>query len=103
MSEIQGVDLVTEGAVTLTAALELMKAYRIDGMTPIDMERRRDGAAKLAEMLMEEATEVNILFGSAVNEAQQDTDFSFERKLKLVQEMQDVLREAGKKVKFSLV
>ena len=103
MSQVQGVDLVTEGAVTLNAVVELLKNYQVDGMIALDMERRKDGAAKLAEMLMEEATEVNLFFGNAVNAAQADTDFSFEHKLQLVQELQDELRAANKKVKISVV
>ena len=103
MSMIQGVDLVTEGAVTLSVAVELLKDYPIDGMIALDMERRKDGAAKLAEMLMEDATEINLFFGNAANTAQDDTEFSFERKLKLVNELQDILKGAGKKVKLSIV
>ena len=103
MSMIAGVDLVTEGAVTLSVAVELLKDYPIDGMIALDMERRKDGAAKLAEMLMEDATEINLFFGNAANTAQEDTEFSFERKLKLVNELQDILKGAGKKVKLSIV
>ena len=103
MSMIAGVDLVTEGAVTLSVAVELLKDYQIDGMIALDMERRKDGAAKLAEMLMEDATEINLFFGNAANTAQEDTEFSFERKLKLVNELQDILKGAGKKVKLSIV
>ena len=103
MSMIQGVDLVTEGAVTLSVAVELLKDYPIDGMIALDMERRKDGAAKLAEMLMEDATEINLFFGNAANTAQDDTEFSFERKLKLVNELQDILKGVGKKVKLSIV
>ena len=53
-------------------------------------------------MLLEEATEVNVLFGNASNLAQQDTEFSFERKLQLVQELRDMLTLAGKTVKMSI-
>ena len=62
----------------------------------------KDGASKLALVLLEEATEVNVLFGNASNLAQQDTEFSFERKLQLVQELRDMLTLAGKTVKMSI-
>ena len=62
----------------------------------------KDGASKLALVLLEEATEVNVLFGNASNLAQQDTEFSFERKLQLVQELRNMLTLAGKTVKMSI-
>lgn len=102
MSEIQGVDLVTEGVVTLNAALDIIKQYQLDGMKTLDLAGAKDGASKLAEMLLEEATEINILFGNAVNFAQQDGEFSFEKKFQLIQELRDSLRFAGKKVKMSI-
>ena len=102
MSEIQGVDLVTEGVVTLNAALEIIKAYQKDGMRSLDLIGQKDGASKLAEMLLEDATEINILFGNAINFAQQTGEFSFEKKFQLIQEMRDTLRMAGKKVKMSI-
>ena len=50
---------------------------------------------------MEEASEINVLFGNAANAAQDDTEFSFENKLRLMQELQDTLKAAGKRVKIS--
>lgn len=102
MSEIQGVDLVTEGVVTINAVLQLIKNYQKDGMYTLELIGQKDGASKLAEMLMEDATEINILFGNAINIAQQSGEFSFEKKLQLIQEIRDALRMAGKKVKMSI-
>lgn len=102
MSEIQGVDLVTEGVVTLNATLQIIKNYQKDGMYSLELMGKKDGASKLAEMLLEDATEINILFGNAINFAQQSGEFSFEKKFQLIQEMRDTLRIAGKKVKMSL-
>lgn len=62
----------------------------------------KDGASRLALILLEEATEINVLFGNAINLAQQDGDFGFERKLQLVQELRDMLTMAGKTVKMSI-
>lgn len=102
MSEIQGVDLVTEGVVTINAALQIIKNYQKDGMYTLELIGQKDGASKLAEMLLEDATEINILFGNAMNLAQQAGEFSFEKKLQLIQEIRDALRIAGKKVKMSI-
>ena len=101
MSEIRGVDLVTEGAVTLSVLSDLLKAYQTDPLLTLQLERRTDAAAALATLLMEEASEINVLFGNAANAAQADTEFSFENKLRLMQELQDTLKAAGKRVKIS--
>ena len=102
MSEIHGVDLTTEGVVTVNVTMERIKDYLADGMYTLELARMKDGASRLALMLLEEATEVNVLFGNASNLAQQDTEFSFERKLQLVQELRDMLTLAGKTVKMSI-
>ena len=49
MSEIAGVDLVTEGAVTLQETIRLIELYKQDGLLTLELERRKDGAAKLAD------------------------------------------------------
>ena len=103
MSEITGVDLVTEGAVTLAETIRLIDLYRTDGQLTLDLEHRKDGAAKLALLLAEEATDVNILFGNASNSAMDESEFSFEHKLKLMQDLKDKLERAGKRVKISFV
>ena len=102
MSEIHGVDLATEGVVTINATMERSKAYLADGMYTLELARMKDGASRLALILLEEATEINVLFGNAINLAQQDGDFGFERKLQLVQELRDMLTMAGKTVKMSI-
>ena len=101
MSEITGVDLVTEGAVTLQETIRLLELYQKDGLLTLELEQRKDGAAKLARLLAEESTEVNFLFGNAANAAQDDTEFSFEHKLQLMQQLQNTLEAAGKRVKIS--
>lgn len=95
-------DLATEGVVTINATMERIKAYLADGMYTLELARMKDGASRLALILLEEATEINVLFGNAINLAQQDGDFGFERKLQLVQELRDMLTMAGKTVKMSI-
>ena len=62
----------------------------------------KDGASRLALILLEEATEINVLFGNAINLAQQAGDVGVERTLQLVQELRDMLTMAGKTVKMSI-
>ena len=101
MSEITGVDLVTEGAVTLRETIKLVEMYHKDGLLTLELERRKDGAACLARLLCEETTEANFLFGNAANTAMDDTEFSFAHKLQLMQDLQTALENIGKHVKIS--
>jgi hypothetical protein len=65
VSRLAGVDLVTEGLVTLSKAHKLMaEAQRVR-----DLPRKEDGATRLAQMLLT-ADKVHFLVGLAVNPAQ---------------------------------
>ena len=102
MLRIDGVDLATEGLLTLQATLELVRAYRKDCMLTLELEKQRDGASQLAELLLERATDVNIFFGTAVNTANISQDVSFQSKLQLAKELEKELTELGKNVKLSM-
>jgi hypothetical protein len=64
---IEGIDLVTEGTLTLTKALEILRA----GEPSEALELKVDGASRLA-VLLREADEVKILVGRALNPAHQN-------------------------------
>lgn len=102
MLRIDGVDLVTEGLLTLRATLDIVKQYRKDCMFTLDLEKQKDGASQLAELLLERATDVNIFFGTAVNTANMSQDISFQSKLELAKELEKELTELGKNVKLSM-
>lgn len=102
MSRIDGVDLVTEGLLTLRATLERVRAYRKDCMMTLELETQTDGASCLAELLLERATDVNIFFGTAVNTANISQDMSFQNKLQLAKDLEKELTELGKTVKLSM-
>ena len=102
MSRIDGVDLVTEGLLTLRAAVDLVKAYRKDCMMTLALEKQKDGASRLAELLLEQASDVNIFFGTAVNSANLSENTAFQNKLQLAEELEKELTELGKNVKLSM-
>lgn len=102
MSRIEGVDLVTEGLLTLQETLNLVRAYRANCMMTLDLANMTDGAACLAELLLEKATDVNIFFGTAVNSANHSRHHSFQSKLELAKDLERELTELGKNVKLSM-
>ena len=102
MSRIEGVDLVTEGLLTLRATLDLVRRYRKDCMLTLELEKPKDGASCLAELLLEHATDVNIFFGTSVNTSNMTQDMSFQSKLGLAKDLEKELTALGKSVKLSM-
>jgi hypothetical protein len=101
-AKIEGIDLTTEGVLTMSKTLEYVKKYissnnNIDEHIDLD---KQDGASKLAKLLVEESTSVDFLVGRAINPAHQNPDFpvDFGMKLKLVNDMKEELISLGKKV-----
>ncbi|MBV7274857.1 SpoIIE family protein phosphatase [Clostridiaceae bacterium UIB06] len=101
-AEMEGIDLITEGVLTLTKVLEKIKKYI--GPFSLDYEtvnfHGKDGVSTLGRVLIEECTHLNLWVGRAVNPAHQDPNFpsDFSIKLKLIDELCKVMEELGKKV-----
>jgi hypothetical protein len=102
-AEIEGVDLVTEGAITVKRVLDYAKNHLEDNSSYGVWSQGQDGASKIARMLFEEATDINFFVGRAINPAHQDpkSPISFNVKMKLVEELADCLKKMGKKIKVS--
>ena len=101
VAKIEGVDLVTEGVVTMGRALELMRAYAA-GDTGRDrvLQQGRDGAYLLAQLLVQKSTSVKFLVGRALNPAYDDPDMPLDltMKLRLVHDIAQCLRDLDKQV-----
>lgn len=102
-AEIEGVDLVTEGVITINKVLSYAKDYLMDNEGYRDRIYKRDGASQISRLLFEEATDINFFVGTAVNPAQQNPalPINFSIKMRLMEELADCLRKMGKKVKLS--
>lgn len=95
---INGVDLVTEGVITIRKLLSLSEKYvDVKDVSPKHYEKS-DGASRLAQMLFEEATEVNFFVGQSVNIAHQGLPIDTTMKLKLIESLSSNLTKMGKKV-----
>lgn len=103
MAEIEGVDLVTEGVITINKVLE----YAKDALDKNELYEQwcynRDGASMICRYLFEEATDINFYVGRAVNPAHQNPDLpiTFNIKMNLVEELSECLRQMGKRIKVS--
>ena len=103
IAEIEGVDLVTEGVITINRVLEYAKDYLKDNESYSHWGFKRDGASLICRLLFEEATDINFYVGRAINPAHQNPDLpiNFSIKMNLVEELSKCLKQMGKKIKVS--
>jgi hypothetical protein len=103
IAEIDGVDLVTEGVITINKVLTYAKDYLAGNEMYEEWSLKRDGAALICRMLFEEATDINFYVGRAINPAHQNPDLpiNFSIKMNLVQELSECLKQMGKRIKVS--
>ena len=103
IAEIEGVDLVTEGVITINRVLEYAKNYLEDNKSYEQWSYKKDGASQIARLLFEEATDINFFVGRAVNPAHQNPNLpiNFNIKMRLVDELATCLTKMGKKIKVS--
>ncbi len=80
MAVIEGIDLVTEGVLTLGKCLKLLKKYVRDEFDEefFDELDAENGASRLAKLLIEECTELNLFVGTAVNDAHRESELNFD-------------------------
>lgn len=101
--EIEGVDLVTEGVITMNRVLEYAKDHLGENLLYSEWSYKRGGAVEIARMLFDEATDINFYVGRAVNPAHQNPDLpiNFNIKMNLVNELAECLKKMGKRIKVS--
>ncbi len=102
-AEIEGVDLVTEGVITMNKVVEYAKDYLGENSFYEEWSLKRDGASQISRLLFEEATDINFYVGRAINPAHQNPDLpiNFNIKMNLVEELSKCLKEMGKRIKVS--
>ena len=103
IAELEGVDLVTEGVITINKVLSYAKDYLNKNESYSQWGVKRDGASLICRLLFEEATDINFFVGRAVNPAHQNPDLpiNFNIKMQLVTELSDCLKKMGKRIKVS--
>ncbi len=100
MSEIKGIDLVTEGLLTLEKLVDYCDDFQEDRTYFNQIIKKKDGAAELFRVLFAEATEINFFFGNALNDNYTSLHIDREKKKKMALELIDHLKAEGKKVKI---
>ena len=103
VGKIDGVDLVTEGVITLNRVVKLIEMWKQDS-TLVNLQNK-DAATCVFKMLMEDCTNIDIWVGKAVNEAHQVFNFPSELSLKInvVKRLENALRSIGKVVQIRYI
>lgn len=103
IAHLEGVDLVTEGVITVNRVVEYAKDYLKDNTFYEHWSYRKDGASLISQLLFEEATDINFYVGRAINPAHQNPDLpiNFSIKMNLVEELSTCLKQMGKRIKVS--
>lgn len=102
IASMEGADLVTEGILTLSEVLTILKGY-VQGNRSIELINRLredDAASRLVKLILNKATEITIWHGTAVNPAHQEGAFTYNYtyKISLINELKAAIEALGRKV-----
>ena len=98
---LEGVDLATEGVVTISKVLEYAQEYLEGHQLNPEWKQASDGASRIARYLFEYASDVHFFVGCAINPAHQNPNLpiAFGAKFQLIDQLSKCLEKMGKKVK----
>lgn len=98
ISKIDGIDLVTEGLLTLQKLSILASEYIKHDSTVNKQFDKNDGASLLANYLFEKATTINFFIGKAKNDAYEDNAVESESKFIIIDKLIEYLKLMGKEI-----
>ena len=100
---IDGIELVTEGVLTLNRVLKLLKRYvKNESVTEeffLELDKP-NGASMVAKMIIEDCTELKLYVGKAIKSAYQNPGLPFDLGIRqnLVEQLKHAVEEMGKTV-----
>jgi len=103
---MDGIELVTEGVLTLTRTLHLIRQYATPDAISEEFFKELDkpnGASMAAKMIIEDCTEVDMFVGLAVNEAYQNPNLPIDLGLRqnLTGQLKTAIEKIGKPVRIT--
>lgn len=101
-AHIEGLDLVTEGVLTLSRTLSLLKKYLeedVDESYFLELDKE-NGGSQVAKLIVEECSVLHMYVGKAINEAHQNPGLPFDLSIRmhLVEQIKDTAQKMGKVV-----
>lgn len=102
MSKIEGIDLVTEGIITLNHVIKILNLYCQDDvpMELFDELAKKNGASEIANIIIDKCNTVNLFVGKAVNNNYTHKNLPFEitARKNIIHGLEEVLLKMDKKV-----
>ena len=102
-SAIAGLDLVTEGVLTLSKTVKMLREYAsddLDGDFFIALDEP-NGAARLSKLIIEECTLLRMYVGTAVNDAQNHLVPEINVRKNIVEQLKEAAEAIEKRVDIS--
>ncbi len=99
IGRMKGIDLVTEGVLTIRETVRLIENY-IGNRCGHEIFLEKNGASMLANYLINECTTIDMIMGNSINPAHQNPDFPEELtcKWRVTQKLIDLLHYFNKEV-----
>lgn len=101
VGRIEGVELVTEGVVTVGMVLERARNLLQRGDADYRDKAKIDGVSSICRLLFDAKGDINFFVGTAVNNAHQSprlAEINFQRKMNIINELVESLKLLGKNV-----
>jgi hypothetical protein len=104
---IKGIDLVTEGVLTLSNVSEKINTYlnsSLEDKISLNLEGK-DGASRLTKLLIEHCTHLKLIVGKAINPAHQNPDFPSDLsiKVRVVELLAQAMKKLGKEIEIEYI
>lgn len=102
VATIEGIDLVTEGILTLSRVLQLMREYASDNISEdffFELDKP-NGASQIAKVLIENCTHLDLFVGQTINEAHQNPGIPLDLSIRvnIIRQLADISKKLGKTV-----
>ncbi len=102
VGKIPGIELVTEGVITINKALDIMRDYIVPekNAAAVKKLKEKNSASMLASMIIQRCGKLNMWIGQAVNPVHQNPQYpmDFHFKMKQLDEFVSIVRQMGKEV-----
>lgn len=103
IASLEGVDLVTEGVLTMSRVLTNAQDYLDKNELYDSWNLGHDGASLICQMLFQEATDIDFFVGRAMNPAHQNPDLplNYNIKMTIAKDLAECLKKMGKQVRVN--
>ena len=99
---MKGIDLITEGVLTLSMVVEKLRNYSEYTLSDF---YGNDGVSRFLQLMVDDCTHLNLWIGKSINPAHQNPNFPTDLSIKLnvVEELIEELKHMGKEITINYI